>query len=189
MPPTSFPLSILLLSCCTSNTGKIQSMHVPPEPGTIKAVVETLLKPFSLIFNPIAERIGNKFKRTAKLYINIRPATNVWCYAWNGNNPNPMMQVRFDADFTNESDREGIFILDVYVEGTKSRVPIIDHLKFPKTSTTFAQIIGLFCSPVVGEGGKDFTGRIIFVDQFKRKHRSDKTTFTWVGSTEPPKVG
>lgn len=163
-------------------------MTTLPEPGFAKSVVETLLKPFSLIFNPIAERIGDRLKRKPKLHINIHPASNVWCYAWNGNNPTPIMQVRFDADFTNDSDREGIVILDAYVEGTKSRLPFMSHIQIPKTTTTFRQIVGVFCAPVVAEGGKDFTGRVIFVDQLKRKHRSDKTTFTWVGTTEPPKI-
>jgi hypothetical protein len=64
----------------------------------------------------------------------------------------------------------------------------MSHIQIPKTTTTFRQIVGVFCAPVVAEGGKDFTGRVIFVDQLKRKHRSDKTTFTWVGTTEPPKI-
>jgi len=54
-------------------------MYTLPEPGIIKTVVETLLKPFALIFNPIAERIGNRLKRKPKLYIHIHPLTNVWC--------------------------------------------------------------------------------------------------------------
>jgi hypothetical protein len=41
---------------------------------------------------------------------------------------------------------------------------------------------------VVGEGGKDFTGKVILIDQFKRQHPTDKVTFTWMGSTEPPNL-
>jgi hypothetical protein len=168
--------------------GKIQSMPAP-EPGIVKSIVETLLKPFTLVANPIAERIGNSFKRKPRLYINIHPVSNIWCYAWNGTDPVPMMQVRFDADFTNDSGHEAILILDAYVKGTKPKIPFMSHIRVPSTSTVVSQIVGLFCAPVVGEGGQDFTGRIIFVDQLKRKHRSDKTTFKWVGSTEPPKTG
>lgn len=58
--------------------GKIQSMTAP-QPGIIKSVIETLLKPFALVANPIAERIGNRFKRKPKFYVNIHPIGNVWC--------------------------------------------------------------------------------------------------------------
>jgi hypothetical protein len=163
-------------------------MHTLPEPGIIKTVVETLLKPFTLIFNPIAERIGNRFRRKPKLYIHIHPVTSIWSYAWGGANQSPMMQVRFDADITNDSDHEAVLILDAYVEGTKSTLPFTSHIEIPSATTALRQVVGVFSAPVVGEGGKDFTGRIILVDQFKRKHPCDKTTFEWVGTTEPPKI-
>jgi hypothetical protein len=157
--------------------GKIWSMTVP-EPGLTKSVVETQLKPFSLVFNPIAERIGNRFKRKPKLYVHIHPATCLWCYAWQMPNPNPTMQVGFDADFTNDSDHDALLLLDAYVEGTRSQLPFMSVIKVPSTSTNLRETVGVHCTPVVGEGGNDFTGRIIFVDQLKRKHKSDKTTFT-----------
>jgi hypothetical protein len=163
-------------------------MHTLPEPGIIKTVAETLLKPFTLIFNPIAERIGNRLKRKPKLYIHIHPVTNIWCYAWDGANQNPVMQVRFEADITNDSDHEGVLILDAYVKGTKSKFPLTSHIEIPPATTMLRNIVGVFSAPVVGEGGKDFTGRIILVDQFKRRHPSDKTTFKWVGSTERPPI-
>jgi hypothetical protein len=159
-----------------------------PEPSIIKSVVETLLKPFTLIFTPIAERIGNRLKRKPKLYIHIYPITNVWCYAWEGANQSPIMQVRFDADITNDSVHEAVLILDGHVEGTKSKFPLMRPINIPPATTVTRQIVAVFGTPVVGEGGKDFTGKIILVDQFKRKHPSDKTTFKWVGSTEPPNV-
>lgn len=160
-----------------------------PEPGTTKAILETLLKPFALIFNPIAERIGNRLRRKPKLHIYVRPLPGtIWCYAWEGygDHAKPMMQVRFEADITNDGD-EGILILDGYVKGTKPKMPFIKRIKIPPTTTVTDEIICVFCTPVVGEGGKDFTGRVIFLDQFKRKHPTDKITFTWIGSTEPPK--
>lgn len=148
-----------------------------PDPGTIKQIIEILLKPFSLIAHPIAERIGNRLKRKPKLYLNIHPVGSVWCYAWNG--VKPMMQVRFDADITNDGD-------DGYVKGTKAKIPFMRKIKIPPTTTITDEIIAVFVEPIVGEGGKDFTGKIVFVDQLKRKHYTDKTTFTWVGTTDPP---
>ena len=57
-------------------------MAVPtPEPSTIKTIIETLVKPFTLVLHPIAERIGNRLKRKPELHIYVRPLTNFWCYA------------------------------------------------------------------------------------------------------------
>ena len=159
-----------------------------PNPERSKSSLKTLLKSFALIFNPIAERIGNRLKRKPRLHIYVRPLTNVWCYAWNGygENQKPMMQARFTADITNDG-YEGILILDGYIKGPKPKLPFPDRIEVPPTTTVAGKNIAVFCTPVVGEGGKDFVGRIILIDQFKRKHPSDKITFTWVGPTEPPK--
>lgn len=154
-----------------------------PDPGTIKQIIEILLKPFSLIAHPIAERIGNRLKRKPKLYFNIHPVGSVWCYAWNGTEP--MMQVRFDADITNDGN-EAVLLLDAYVKGTKAKIPFMRKIQIPPTTTITGEIIAVFVEPIVGEGGKDFTGKIVFVDQLKRKHYTDKTTFAWVGTTDPP---
>jgi len=67
-------------------------------------------------------------------------------------------------------------------------IPFVTRIKVPPTATVTDEIICVFCTPVVGEGGKDFTGKVILIDQLKRKHPTDKITFTWVGSTEPPKL-
>ena len=41
-------------------------MPVPtPEPSTTKTIIETLLKPFTVILNRIAERIGDRLKAQA----------------------------------------------------------------------------------------------------------------------------
>jgi hypothetical protein len=156
-----------------------------PEPSTIKVIVETLLKPFSLIFNPIAERIGHKLRRKPKLHIYVRPQLSAWCYAWDGSE-NPMMQVRFTADITNDSRDEAVIILDGYVEGTKPQIPFRERIEVPRTTTVTGELVAVFVRPVIGEGGKDFTGKIILIDQFKREHPTDKTIFKWVGPTERP---
>jgi hypothetical protein len=166
-------------------------MTVPtPEPSTIKPILEILLKPFSLIFNPIAERIGNRLKRKPKLHIYVRPLSMLWCYAWQGygDNAKRMMQVTFAADITNDSHDEGVLILDGYVKGTKPKLPFVSRIEIPPTTTVTTENISVFVTPVIGEGGKDFTGKVILLDQFKRKHPTDKITFVWVGTIEPPKA-
>jgi hypothetical protein len=169
--------------------GVVESDQMPvPTPdtaGAVKTVVETLLKPFTLILNPVAERIGNWLKRKPKLHIYAHPQTRIWCYAWDGGEK-PMMQARFDADITNDSHDESIIILDGYIEGTEPQVPFITRIEVPTTATVWGEIVCVFVRPVVGEGGKDFTGRVVLLDQFKRKHLTDEITFKWVGSTERP---
>lgn len=149
-----------------------------------KVVVETLLKLFTLIFTPVAERISNTLKRKPKLHIYVRPLTTFWCYAGDGS---PMMQVVFTADITNDSHDESVIVLDGYFKGTKPQIPFRARIEIPPTTTVASEHIAVFVRPVIGEGGKDFSGRIILVDQLKRKHPTDKITFKWVGLVEPPK--
>lgn len=98
-----------------------------------------------------------------------------------------MMQARFMADITNDGN-EGILILDGYFKGTKPQVQFREPIRVPPTTTVTGEFIAVFVRPVVGEGGKDFTGRVILLDQFKREHATDKITFKWAGTTEPPKA-
>lgn len=97
-----------------------------------------------------------------------------------------MMQVTFDADITNDGD-EGILILNGYVKGTKPKIPFRHRIEVPPTTTVTDEIISVFVTPVVGKGGQDFTGKVILIDQLKRKHPTDKITFTWTEPTERPK--
>ena len=160
-------------------------MSVPtPESSTVKSIIETLLKPVTMVLNPIAERIGNWLKRKPRLHIYVRPQLSAWCYAWDGSTK--LMQARFTADITNDGD-EGILILDGYLKGTKPQIPFVNRIEVPPTTTVTGEQIAVFVRPVIGEDRKDFTGKVILLDQFKRKHPTDKIAFTWVGPTEPPK--
>ena len=96
------------------------------------------------------------------------------------------MQALFTADITNDGN-ESVLILDGYFKGTKPQIPFPNRIAIPPTTTVTGECIAVFVRPVIGEGGRDFTGKVILLDQFKRKHSTDKITFTWVGLTEPPK--
>jgi hypothetical protein len=99
----------------------------------------------------------------------------------------PEVTVRFEADITNDSGDEAVIILDGYVKGTESKFPLINPIDIAPETTALGAIVCLLVTPVVGEGGKDFTGRIILLDQLKRKHQTDKHTFKWTGLIERPK--
>jgi hypothetical protein len=96
------------------------------------------------------------------------------------------MQARFTADITNDSDDETVVILDGYIKGTKPQIPFRSQIEVPPTTTLTGEHIAVFGRPIVAEGGKNFTGRVILLDQFKRKHPTDEITFNWAGPTEPP---
>jgi hypothetical protein len=155
-----------------------------PPPGLVKEAAETLLKPFSLILNPVAERIGRWLKRKPKLHIYIQPRTHLWCYAWEFDKPR--MSVMFSADLTNDDHREKVFIIDAYIKGTKPTIPFIRKVEVPAATMVPRVPFHVLVSPVVGKGGENWKGRIILIDQFKRKHLTDKIEFEWHGTTECP---
>src|SRR5260370_26682531 len=145
-------------------------MSVPtPEPSTIKTLIETLLRPFTVILNPIAERIGSRLKRKPRLHVYVRPLTNFWCYAWDGygENQKPMMQARFTVDITNDGD-EGILIFDGYIQGTKPKLPFSNRIEVRPTTTVTGEHIAVLVEPVIGERGKECTGKDILLDQLQR---------------------
>ena len=105
-----------------------------------------------------------------------------WCIALQGSNE--MMQVTFVADINHDDTKHALVIVDAYPQGTKAQLSMIDKFTLPP-ETIVTQRIAMFVSPVVAETGKAWTGRIILVDQFKRKYKTDRATFRWVG---PPGV-
>jgi hypothetical protein len=85
-------------------------------------------------------------------------------YAWRGQREQPMMQARFSADITNDGN-EDVLILDGYIEGTTPQIPFTERIDAPAGETVMGENIFVFDEPVVGEGGKDFTGKVILPDQ------------------------
>jgi hypothetical protein len=75
-----------------------------------------------------------------------------------------MMQARFSADITNDGN-EDVLILDGDIEGTTPQIPFTERIDVPAGETVMGENIFVFGEPVVGEGGKDFTGKVILPDQ------------------------
>ena len=117
------------------------SMAVPPtEPGRLRAVIETLLKPFTLILTALAERIGKRLKRKPTLHIYVRPDSMIW-YACETYNPMmPMMGAHFLADITNDGN-EGVRIVDGYFKRTKSQDPFRERIDIPPGATILGKYI------------------------------------------------
>lgn len=160
-------------------------MTTGTDPGIVKSVVETVLKPFTIIFTPIAERIARVLKRKPKLHIYVLPVTSILTYAWDGSS-RPIMQATFACDITNDDHHEKVIIIDAYIKGTKPCLPTRGYTEIAPASMKARQQFATFCRPVLGEAGKNFTGRVVLLDQFKRKHLTDKIEFVWHGPTERP---
>ena len=77
-----------------------------------------------------------------------------------------------------------MLILDGYIEGTK-HLPFPQRIEIPRGTTILGENIHLMVSPVSANVGKDLTGKVVLIDQFKRKHTTDEIAFTWVAATEP----
>jgi hypothetical protein len=147
------------------------------EASLLKTIVDALLKPFAVISTPLAERIASWFKRKPKLYANFHPGTCLWCLGQYGEQP--LMQVMFTVDLTHDDPREALIIVDAHPDGTQSKIRF-DKFVIPPHQLKESRVTA-FVQPVAGEKGKDWTGHIIFVDQFRRPYKTQKTTFKGVG--------
>ena len=93
------------------------------------------------------------------------------------------MQVMFSADFNHDDHKHGLAMVEAYLEGTRLEISAMDKFVIPPNEIVSERIV-VMVLPVKGEKGKPYTGRFILIDQFKRKHRTEKITFTWAGPSQ-----
>lgn len=170
-------------------------MTIPHEPSgfwkdvgsALSKVVEIFTKPLAAISDAIAERLRLLFRRKPKLHVHFHPTTGLWCLASQGGKK--IMQVGFVADFTHDDPRQTIILVDAFPEGTRSELQLFDYITIPPEELVkVGHHIWRMVTPVVGEEGKNWKGRIVLVDQGKRKYKSMEFEFIWVGgkSTAAP---
>jgi len=144
--------------------------------------LESLTKPVASLLNPIAERIGGGLgHRKPRLYVHFETNPMVWCIAKNGDQE--VMQIVFWADLNHDDPRQTLIITDAYPKGARSELRTL-NFAVPPGQMVHEQVVS-FSVPIKGEKGKPWTGRLILVDQFKRKHKTDKATFRWAGDSVP----
>jgi hypothetical protein len=73
-----------------------------------------------------------------------------------------------------------LIITDIYPQGSSSARMRTSNFVVPPGQMVHEQLAS-FSVPIKAEKGKPWVGRLILVDQFKRKHKTDKVTFQWVG--------
>lgn len=146
--------------------------------------LENLTKPLASLLNPIAERMGGTLgHRKPRLYVHFTPPQMLWCIAKNGEQE--IMQTVCWADINHDDVQQTLIITDVYPQGSHSELRVANFV-VPPGQMVHEQVKS-FSLPIKGEKGKPWTGRLILIDQFKRKHKTDKATFRWAGEAAAPK--
>lgn len=134
----------------------------------------------------MADRLERWLKRKPKLFVRFHTQTTHWGLAFHGEKVSGM-QIAFMADYSHDGD-EPLLLIEGYVKGAKPfiRSPNDPIMIKPGELVRTQYIDGIFVSPVVGEPGKNWTGRIIFIDQFHREYKTDTQEFVFGGPTEHP---
>jgi hypothetical protein len=131
------------------------------------------------VFDRLAVAIG---RRKAKLFVHFQPGTSIWCIATSGPGLPSIeyMQIVCRASFAHDDLKEPLVIIDAYPAGTAPEVKAMEPFTIQSQELVQEQIVAIV-APVIGEKGHSWTGRIVFVDQYLRKHKTQKSTFKWVG--------
>lgn len=148
--------------------------------SALSKVAETFTKPLAAVSNAITERLALRFRRKPKLHVHFHATTGLWCLASQGGKK--IMQVGFVADFTHDDPTQTIILVDAFPDGTRSELRLFDYITIPPEELVrLRHHLWRMVTPVVGEEGKNWKGRIVLVDQWKRKYKSKEFEFMWVG--------
>ena len=162
-------------------------MNVPPEPGFWKEVtsaltkiVEVFTKPLGVVSDAVSKRLAILLKRKPRLYVNFHPTTSLWCLARTGDER--IMQMMFMADFTHDDPDQTVILIEAYLRGTKPKFHFDETIDIdPEELVTPKYNVHFMVTPVIGEEGKNWTGRVIFIDQLHRTYKTKKVEFKWAG--------
>ena len=137
------------------------------------------LKSLGGLFDALIERLTILvLKRKPKVYVQFEPNTILWCVAKAGDIE--YMQISCQIRITHDDQRNALIITDAYPTGTKTEIKAMDEFKIP-SNTLANERIASIVGPMIGEKGKPWTGKIVLVDQFNRKYKTQKATFKWAG--------
>jgi hypothetical protein len=76
-------------------------------------------------------------------------------------------------------------IMDAYPVGTTPQIDPRRRFTIPSNQVVEERMVA-FVTPILAKKGEPWTGKFIIVDQFLRKHKTQKATFKFVGP--PPQV-
>ena len=162
-----------------------------PEPGFLKEVVgslakvlEIFTKPLKVVSDAVSLRLELWLRRKPKLHVNFHSPVCVWCLAHEGDTK--LMQIYFVGDFNHDDPEQTLFLMNAYVKGTKARFPLGDQIEIGPEEIVSPTNVTFMVTPVVGEEGKNWKGKLIFIDQFHREHKTQECEFQWVGGQSLP---
>lgn len=168
-------------------------MTIPHEPSgfwkdvgnALSKIVEVFAKPLAAVSNAIANRLKLRFRRKPKLHVHFHPATGLWCLARQAHKE--IMQIGFVADLTHDDPNQTVILMDAFPEGARSELPFFDYITIPPEEWIKpGRHIWMMVTPVLAEKGRNWKGRIVFVDQWKRKYKSEEEfEFLWMGGKNP----
>ncbi len=168
-------------------------MSAPPiEPGFWKEVthilskmVDVFTRPLDVVSNALSGRLEILLKRKPRLYVNFHPMMGHWGLAFSGEAR--AMQVCFMADFSHDDPDQTLLLIDAYIKGTKPWIKFEEPIKIsPGRLVRSNYVEDIMVTPIIAPLGKNWTGRIIFIDQYHRRYRTKKFEFNWTGPTELP---
>lgn len=112
-----------------------------------------------------------------KLHFLPEPELCFWGKGMHGTTP--MMQMIVCGYFSIEHKRrdEGLVLLQAFIRGTRPMLSLYEPLRVEPGMVTQTRRLDFFVAPIIAKDGEDFVGKVIFVDQFKREHKTDEITF------------
>lgn len=164
----------------------------PPDLGfwkevahAVSKIVEVFTRPFDVISNALSGRLEILLKRKPRLFVNFHPLMELWCIAFAGDKK--VMQVCFMADFSHDDPKQTLLLIEARLKGTKPWMRFDEPIRIPPGQLVRSKYVeDFYVMPMIGTPGKNWTGRIIFKDQFHRPYKSGKFEFVWTGPTELP---
>jgi hypothetical protein len=130
----------------------------------------------------IADRLAVAVTRR-KPKIHVRPivGNELWCIARQGETE--FMQVVCWADVTHDDPKHALMIMEVYPEGTPPQVSMGSRELIQPGTLAHIQLAAIV-KPIIATKGKPWKGRLVLVDHFHRKHKTQKIEFKWVGGPQ-----
>lgn len=130
----------------------------------------------------LLERAGHLLKRRKpNLYVHISVESPLWCIAGEQGSKNEMMQIMFSADFNHDDPKQTLVIVNAYPKGKREqKVSFPNQFVIPPCQIVSEQVAA-WVIPLLATPGNNWRGRFILVDQFKRKHKTEKIVFRWAG--------
>jgi hypothetical protein len=91
-----------------------------------------------------------------------------------------MAHIILHASFAHDDPDATLEICDAYPHGTQNQFGLMGKFMIPPGRTVDLRILPMVL-PVRAEEGEPYVTRMIFVDHFRRKYKSQKIVFEWVG--------